>query len=45
MLGNVGDADDERTQRTLARYRAHDDELLREHADWATEQLSSRAAV
>ena len=45
VLGNVGDPHDERTQRTLARYRAHDDELLREHAEWATQRLSSRAAV
>lgn len=45
VLGNVGEPDDERTMRTLARYRAHDDEILREHAEWATRRLASRAAV
>jgi epoxyqueuosine reductase len=45
VLGNVGDVDDERTQRTLARYRCGDDEMLREHADWAATRLASRAAV
>ena len=45
VLGNVGDADDERTQRTLARYRSADDEVLCEHAAWATTQLARRAAV
>ncbi|MDW3212742.1 MAG: tRNA epoxyqueuosine(34) reductase QueG [Ilumatobacteraceae bacterium] len=45
VLGNVGDPDDRRTQRTLARYRGSDDEMLREHAEWATTQLSARAAV
>ena len=45
VLGNIGEPTDERTARTLARYRAHDHEILREHADWATERLSARAAV
>jgi epoxyqueuosine reductase len=45
VLGNVGEPDDDRTRRTLARYRAHDDEILREHAEWATQRLASRAAV
>ncbi len=45
VLGNVGDDTDERTQRTLARYRVHDDEMLREHADWATRRLGERASV
>ena len=39
VLGNVGDATDERTRRVLDRYRSHDDELLREHADWAAGRL------
>ncbi len=42
VLGNVGDGHDERTQRVVAQYRAHGDELLREHADWAAEQLAGR---
>lgn len=45
VLGNVGDGDDDRTRRTLARYRAHDDAILREHAEWATARLAARAAV
>jgi epoxyqueuosine reductase len=45
VLGNVGDTTDARTQHTLARYRAHDDEILREHATWACERLAERAAV
>ena len=45
VLGNVGDPADERTQRVLARYRAHDDDMLREHAEWAASRLASRAAV
>jgi epoxyqueuosine reductase len=44
VLGNVGDPDDERTRSTIARYRAHHDPLLREHADWAAERLARRAA-
>ncbi len=43
VLGNVGDAADERTNRTLARYRAHADPILREHADWAAARLRARA--
>lgn len=39
VLGNIGDPSDERTRRTLARYRAGDDPLLAEHARWATERL------
>jgi epoxyqueuosine reductase len=39
VLGNVGAATDERTRRTLARYRVHPDPVLREHADWATDRL------
>ena len=40
VLGNIGDDTDERTRSTLARYRSHDDEMLREHADWATRRLA-----
>lgn len=42
VLGNIGDPGDERTRRVLAHYRSHDDELIREHAEWATAQLSRR---
>ena len=45
VLGNTGDAADERTRRTLARYAVGDDELLREHAEWARHRLAERAAV
>jgi epoxyqueuosine reductase len=39
VLGNVGDADDERTAATLGRYRECGDAVLEEHARWATERL------
>lgn len=39
VLGNIGDGDDERTRGTLARYRAGDDPLLAEHAEWAARRL------
>lgn len=39
VLGNIGDASDARTRRTLAEYRAHPNPILREHADWAAERL------
>ena len=45
FLGNVGVATDERTQRVLARSRADDDDLLREHADWAATRLAGREVV
>lgn len=45
VLGNTGEADDERTQRVLARYRSHDDEMLREHAEWAVRRLAARASA
>ena len=41
VLGNVGDGGDERTGRTLARYRNGDDTVLAEHARWASERLGS----
>jgi epoxyqueuosine reductase len=39
VLGNIGDRSDERTRRTIDRYRADPDPILREHADWASERL------
>ncbi|MAT06146.1 MAG: tRNA epoxyqueuosine(34) reductase QueG [Acidimicrobiaceae bacterium] len=39
VLGNVGDAADERTRRVLDHYRSHDSELLRELAEWAAGRL------
>ena len=42
VLGNTGDPTDARTQRVLSEYRAHTEPLLREHADWASERLTSR---
>ena len=39
VLGNTGDARDARTLATLARYRDGDDELLAEHARWASARL------
>jgi epoxyqueuosine reductase len=39
VLGNTGDPSDPAVAELLARYRNHDLPLLREHADWAAEQL------
>lgn len=39
VLGNVGDPTDDRTRRTLAKYRAAVDPFLQEHADWAAARL------
>jgi epoxyqueuosine reductase len=39
VLGNVGDGSDERTAATLTRYRVGDDDVLAEHARWASERL------
>jgi epoxyqueuosine reductase len=39
VLGNTGDAADERTRRVLATYLVHSNELLREHAEWACRRL------
>jgi epoxyqueuosine reductase len=41
VLGNSGDPTDARTQRVLSEYRAHTEPLLREHAQWASERLTS----
>jgi len=45
VLGNTGDGGDERTRRTVERYRVHDDEILREHADWAARRLTVRVGA
>ena len=42
VLGNVADGDDDRTRRTIERYRSGDDELLCEHAEWAARRLTTR---
>ena len=39
VLGNVGDGADERTVATLARYRDGGDDVLAEHARWASDRL------
>lgn len=44
VLGNTGDAADERTRRVLAEYSAHPHPILREHAGWAAERLGLVAA-
>jgi epoxyqueuosine reductase len=45
VLGNVGDAGDARTQATLAGYRAGGDEVLAEHARWASAKLGLLAGT
>ncbi len=45
VLGNTGDGRDGRTQTTLATYREHADEMLAEHARWASERLGLVASV
>ena len=45
VLGNVGTADDPRTLATLARYRNGPDELLADHARWASERLGLAAVT
>lgn len=39
VLGNIGDADDERVRRAIERYRTGGDPLLAEHATWAAARL------
>ena len=39
VLGNIGDRHDVRVVETLARYRHGDDEILAEHARWASDRL------
>jgi epoxyqueuosine reductase len=43
VLGNIGDANDPRTRDVLARYRQHEDEMLAEHATWASARLGLAA--
>lgn len=43
VLGNVADPDDTRCREVLARYRAADDPVLAEHADWALRRLRDRS--
>ncbi|MDQ3470341.1 MAG: tRNA epoxyqueuosine(34) reductase QueG [Actinomycetota bacterium] len=45
VLGNVADGHDERTVATLARYRNGDDEILSEHAGWASARLGLETRV
>lgn len=45
ILGNTAAADDPRVVAVLARYRAGADELLAEHATWASEQLGVLAGA
>jgi epoxyqueuosine reductase len=44
VLGNVGDADDQRTRHTLDRYRRDPHPILREHAEWAASRLVAAPA-
>lgn len=39
VVGNTADARNERALAVLAHYRAHDDPILREHAEWAAAQM------
>ena len=39
MLGNTGESSDPRTLATLDRYRSDADQLLAEHAEWASQRL------
>jgi epoxyqueuosine reductase len=41
VLGNIGDAADPAVAATIARYRAADDAILREHAEWAARKLGA----
>lgn len=45
VLGNIGDPRDPRVVETLARYRHHVDDILAEHARWASERLGLTQAV
>ena len=45
VLGNIGDGGDARTRATLTRYRDSDDEVLAEHARWASGRLGLDAAA
>ena len=45
VIGNVGDPSDRSVRSTVQRYRADDDPILAEHADWAEARLDRRAAT
>jgi epoxyqueuosine reductase len=45
VLGNVGDGRDPATEAVLRRHLAHEDELLREHAEWAARALGREDLV
>ena len=45
VLGNTADASDPRVVATLARYRAGDDDVLAEHARWASDRLGLTAPL
>lgn len=45
VLGNIGDGSDRRTRAVLAAFRGHADEMLAEHARWASERLGLVAGV
>jgi epoxyqueuosine reductase len=45
VLGNTGDGSDARTRSVLARYRDGDDEMLAEHARWASDRLGLSATA
>jgi epoxyqueuosine reductase len=45
VLGNTGDGSDSRTRSVLARYRDCDDEMLAEHARWASDRLGLSATA
>ena len=45
VLGNVGDGRDPAVAAVLSRYLASEDELLREHAEWAARQLGREDLV
>ena len=42
VIGNIGDAGDQRVRAVLERYRADPDPILAEHADWALERIAAR---
>lgn len=44
VLGNTGDPTDKQTRRVLGDYLTCDNEVLREHAGWATERIETRNA-
>jgi epoxyqueuosine reductase len=45
VVGNSADPDDRSVRSVVERYRADDDPILAEHADWAHARLDQRAAT